>query len=66
MAGTRSRVSAVSIFAGVIANTEFRGRFSDADEMWTQTISSLHQALRAPGSDKSFVDQYLSADLQQT
>ncbi|KAJ9101626.1 hypothetical protein QFC20_005155 [Naganishia adeliensis] len=38
----------------------------DADEMWTQTISSLHQALRPAGSSKSFVDQYLSADLQQT
>jgi ubiquitin carboxyl-terminal hydrolase 14 len=38
----------------------------DADEMWTQTISSLHHALRPAGSPKSFVDQYLSADLQQT
>jgi hypothetical protein len=38
----------------------------DADEMWTQTISSLHHALRPAGSSKSFVDQYLSADLQQT
>ncbi|GHJ89851.1 hypothetical protein NliqN6_6253 [Naganishia liquefaciens] len=38
----------------------------DADEMWTQTISSLHHSLRPSGSAKSFVDQYLSADLQQT
>ncbi|KAJ9092675.1 hypothetical protein QFC21_006740 [Naganishia friedmannii] len=38
----------------------------DADEMWTQTISSLHHALRPAGSSRSFVDQYLSADLQQT
>lgn len=43
---------------------------TDADEMWTQTISSLHSSLVAPvegeSSRGSFVDDYLSADLQQT
>lgn len=47
----------------------------DADEMWTQTISSIHQSLRLPenstsgssnSSSSSFVDRYLAADLQQT
>lgn len=65
MADTRSRVSFC------VGGDERCGlyrilRSSDADEMWTQTISSLHQALRPAGSSKSFVDQYLSADLQQT
>ena len=43
----------------------------DADEMWTQTLSSLRHAL--PGGDgndsasgtTSFIDDYLSADLEQ-
>lgn len=40
----------------------------DADEMWTQTISSLHSALQIPGDSTgaSFVDKYLATDLQQT
>lgn len=43
----------------------------DADEMWTQTVSALHNSLRSPNaggesSRGSFVDDYLSADLQQT
>lgn len=43
----------------------------DADEMWTQTVSALHNSLRSPNAEGessrgSFVDDYLSADLQQT
>lgn len=39
--------------------------------MWTQTVSALHNSLRSPNaggesSRGSFVDDYLSADLQQT
>lgn len=46
-------------------------RWIDADEMWTQTVSALHNSLRSPNaggesSRGSFVDDYLSADLQQT
>jgi hypothetical protein len=50
---------------------EIRLRRIDADEMWTQTVSALHNSLRSPNaggesSRGSFVDDYLSADLQQT
>ncbi len=42
---------------------------ADADEMWTQAISSIHGGLRV-GSDGaeeiSFVDRYLAADVTHT
>ncbi|KAJ9101625.1 hypothetical protein QFC20_005154 [Naganishia adeliensis] len=45
-----------------------RGEYAmqDADETWTQTISSLHETLRPDSTAMSCVDQYLGVKLQQT